>query len=378
MESDNKYSWNDSVENIGVIVDFEEEEEDSEPESNELVNILNRAINLGQTKVYETVTMEEPKETELAKSEIETKMLECHSFDEKEEILKIKEIIHDADDQDSQKNLLKEKRCSKYENDPRINSDKRNSFTNVYDTLNREANHTVKKKDNPNTIYTIGSHRSKEYHHLYENETERNAYENVTQYLQEENEYEEINFAKNPSNKMLKIEDDNYINVCAKSIPNESADSGEKSCQTTNTLKYRSGRKEKNNESRRWSISQEHHSQPLQKEHKRWSLKNDPTIKSILKQNNQKQKRIQSVNFRAEAKVKTFREPSSASYEPVDVVDYMAIKGEDSDYYDRPKNQSPRLVEPSGWENYFECQEGHCNVATQTEGNGTKENCALM
>merc|ERR1711892_1537786 len=36
----------DSVEDIGAIVDFEEEEDDSDPETCDLVNSLNQAINI--------------------------------------------------------------------------------------------------------------------------------------------------------------------------------------------------------------------------------------------------------------------------------------------------------------------------------------------
>ena len=45
MESNNECR-RDSVENIGAIVDFEEEEDDSELEANELANSLNHVINI--------------------------------------------------------------------------------------------------------------------------------------------------------------------------------------------------------------------------------------------------------------------------------------------------------------------------------------------
>ena len=49
----------------------------------------------------------------------------------------------------------------------------------------------------------------------------------------------------------------------------------------------------------RWSTKGEEDKQPLSSEHRRWSLKSGQGIKSILKQNKQKAKTDQSVNFRA-------------------------------------------------------------------------------
>ena len=46
METGCKISLEDSVESIGAIVDFEEDENESDPETNALVNSINNIINL--------------------------------------------------------------------------------------------------------------------------------------------------------------------------------------------------------------------------------------------------------------------------------------------------------------------------------------------
>ena len=50
MESNNECR-RDSVENIGAIVDFEEEEDDSDLEANELANSLNHIINISSDEL---------------------------------------------------------------------------------------------------------------------------------------------------------------------------------------------------------------------------------------------------------------------------------------------------------------------------------------
>ena len=103
-------------------------------------------------------------------------------------------------------------------------------------------------------------------------------------------------------------------------------------------------RKEAQVSRRRWSMTTEDVSKTQKTGARRWSLKNGKTLKPILKQQNtQKDKNLQSVNFRQKgnslytilesaikyilAKVKTFREANSSVYEPVDVVDYVMVKG---------------------------------------------------
>merc|ERR1719186_1045812 len=92
----------------------------------------------------------------------------------------------------------------KYEKESDPHYAKNDSDQNIYDTPNITDKKTAKIKDNPNETFISSLNKAKESQHLYENERERNRYENIKQCLKEENEYEEINFATTSSKMLLK------------------------------------------------------------------------------------------------------------------------------------------------------------------------------
>jgi len=175
-----------------------------------------------------------------------------------------------------------------------------NQQTNVYNDVN-----TSDKRDKTNISNKSILNTTEESTHMYENESDRYGYENVKQYSEEENEYEEIHFENNTPSKLLNTED-NYINLSLLSnlnlSKNEPEYSVEQFYQSGNVLTKKKVSKDIQTGRRRWSTCGEDNSQPSQIEQRRWSLKNTPTIKSILKRNKQTDKNIQSVNFRANGK----------------------------------------------------------------------------
>jgi len=235
MDIFKKNMQEDSVEDIGAIVDFEEDEDESDPEACDIVNSLNHVINI----------------------------------------------------QISQAGLVNESN-----RDQTYQKVEHKQQTNVYNDVN-----TSDKKDKTNI-----SNKSISNTHMYENDHDRYGYENVKQYSEEENEYEEIHFENNTPSKLLNTED-NYINLSLLSnlnlSKNEPEYSVEQFYQSGNVLTKNKVSKDIQTGRRRWSTCGEDNSQPLQIEQRRWSLKNTPTIKSILKRNKQTDKNIQSVNFRA-------------------------------------------------------------------------------
>ena len=159
-------------------------------------------------------------------------------------------------------------------------------------------------KDSKHTNQTTNPVVSKngESQHLYENESKINGYENMNQCDKEENLYEEIDFC----NSILLETDDNYINVRAVSLLNlrteQSSGSEEKYCQTVNILDENTSGIDMRAGRRRWSSSHEEDYETVKQGQSRWSLSGAQAIKSILKQNNEKEKNIQSVNFRGKGK----------------------------------------------------------------------------
>jgi len=359
-----------SVEDIGAIVDFEEEGEDSEPETNTLVNNLNNFINipigsksLGVNEANDS--SEDVPTIEITENEGDTKIT---NVEQTLSLIKGVENFENNENKIVSENdeilSITQKKAEPVTNHLNSNDEVTITYQRISGEIKSNSNH-----------YNKSLKSTKESQQMYENEKDINTYENCSK---EENQYEEINFKNDIPKNMLNTED-NYINFHSKSQLHTTVvlTLDEKCCQTTNIYEELSGASMKKTDGRRWSMIPDPHSETIPKEQKRWSLKSDKNIKSILKIQSKPKKSIQSVNFRTKAKVKTFREPSSASYEAIDVVDYMTTKGDPLEHYDVPKNHSKLIVDPSEWKNSFEC-EGSCNASTQTEENGIKETCKIM
>ena len=314
MESRPRCRIEDSVENIGAIVDFEEDQGESDPDTNDLVNSINNFINLNT----------DPEELCLPKL--------AHSNS--------KTITPNVGYDNLHDNIVE------------FNKDKLDSLKSFGNQCQNELfndliQYSIETKgDEPKetqdsfycNIHTSDKEATKDIPVSGENNKSDKDfvkpdcygfYENVQQSLNEENEYEEINF----DNTMLFKMKDNYVDFSL--IPHKDG---------KNILDGIGLRKEAQVSRRRWSMTTEDVSKTQKTGARRWSLKNGITIKPILKQQNTpKDKNLQSVNFRQKgnslytilesaikyilAKVKTFREANSSVYEPVDVVDYVMVKG---------------------------------------------------
>jgi len=304
----------DSIENIGAIVEFEDEEDESDPETNALVSSINEIINLN----------------------IDFKELSDENFGHKN--LKGTNASSNNNDIDYEISIDQTKKCeSKFflENDSNIYENI--PTPNIEDISAREG---TKKNDED-----IGS--------------DCYGYENVQQSPNAENEYEEINF----DTHTIKTKN-NYVEFA--SLPKKRYLEKPKNIFDGIVIG-----KDVKAQRRRWSLAVEEDDQPQTSRPRAWSLKNGQTIKSILKQNKQTEKNAQSVNFRSRAKVKTFREAFSSVYEPIDVVDYVLVKGEDLDDSDTPKSKIQCLLQPS-------TTKEENSVSTQTENKEKAENCLLM
>ena len=200
MESGNKFRHSNSIENIGAIVDFEEEDDDSDLEANELANSLNHVIN---------ISIDELKPTEATKdivSDTDGSNFDCAEYEktpESPQDLATKTVNSQSDMCD----VELANKASKYDlfkgcpkdncSDAKINKERENTTQTTSPVVTNNA----------------------EPQHFYENKSEGNGYENINQCDKEENLYEEIDFCNISSSILLKT-DDNYINVCALSLLN--------------------------------------------------------------------------------------------------------------------------------------------------------------
>merc|ERR1711915_812041 len=266
----------ESVEDIGAIVDFDEEEEDSDPDAEELIYELNHVINISSEDAEEDGSLMKKNEStysEEGAKDIEKKSQKSNENEERvgKENDNIYENLYDI----SQANVATNNDIAK---------DDRVSFTSMEDCI---------KKDNENN--NIG---------IYENY--------LASCIDDENLYEEI-----IPNESI----DNYINFCSISNNNENTSqclgTEEKLRRMTSLLKQ---------------------SNTYDFPTKRWSIPSGgQALRSILKQGDRKS-RNQRIFFRGKVKVKRFEDVQDTCYEPVEVVDYVPIAGHEENIYDEPKS----------------------------------------
>ena len=154
MESNNIFPREAIVENIGAIVDFQKEEDDSELEANELANSLNHVINISPSEL-------KPKDKDGSN-------LDCREDEktpESPQDISLKRVL-------SQSNMSEIDSVSKA---AKYNLSKGCQMDNGSDAqLYKEGDNT-----NQNTNPVVFN--NEESQHLYENESDINGYENINQ-----------------------------------------------------------------------------------------------------------------------------------------------------------------------------------------------------
>jgi len=266
----------ESVEDIGAIVDFDEDEEESEPDADELIYELNHVINISSEDADEDGLLLKEKESTYSDEGAKDIEKNNHKSNENEktvgkEIETIYETLYDTFQANGVTN-----------ND--LAKDDRVLPTSIEDCIN---------KDNENN--NIG---------IYENY--------LASRIDDENLYEEVI----PDQSL-----DNYINFCAISNNNDNASqclsAEEKLRRMTSLLKQ---------------------SNTYDFPRKRWSIPGGgEALRSILKKGD-REKQEHRIFFRGKVKVKRFEDERDTCYEPVEVVDYVPIAGQEENIYDEPKS----------------------------------------